>query len=111
MTDGHDRIERKCNMTMVWCRPGTVKGTTRADISDEWFEFPVSRLDFEPLDRPFPNVTLEITTKHPPNDTFEPGDMHIVSDRMKAALEEFKVLAEFFPVRVVHRGEEYTDRF
>ena len=58
----------------------------------------------------FSNTRLEILSDNPPADFFEPGTMFTVSDRLKAVLQGFDVHAEFFPLRIMYHGGEYTER-
>jgi hypothetical protein len=58
----------------------------------------------------FSNTRLEILSDHPPTDFFEPGAMFTVSDRLKVELEGFGVHAEFFPLRIICDGRDYTER-
>jgi hypothetical protein len=57
-----------------------------------------------------PNTRLELLTDHAPPDFFEVGTLFVVSERLRAVLSEYKVHAEFFPLRVIHEGAEYTER-
>lgn len=92
-------------MTKVWCRSAVEEEFTEAQIvSDEWFDSDISVFDCTPVSGDFPGVTLELRWSHPPADFFEPGTMFIVSDRLRIALEEFPIRAEFFPVRIVRNG-------
>jgi len=92
-------------MTKVWCRSAVEEEFTEAQIAtDEWFDSDISVFDCTPVSGDFPKVVLELRWSHPPADFFQPGTMFIVSDRLKTALEEFPIRAEFFSVRVVRNG-------
>jgi len=58
----------------------------------------------------WPSVSLKITTKHSPNDYFQVGSIDVVSDQVKAIMEQIGVEAEFLPVRVVYRGKAFSER-
>jgi hypothetical protein len=79
-------------------------------VSEEWFDAGISVFDCMPVRGRFPDTALEITSSHAPSDFFEPGTIFTVSDRLKSLLEEFNVHAEFFPIRVIYEGKEYTER-
>ena len=61
----------------------------------------------KPLRKSFPKLTLQVTTKQAPNDFFTIDLLFIVSDRVKAILEEFEVNAEYHPVKVVYRSKPH----
>jgi hypothetical protein len=52
----------------------------------------------------FPETTLEIRSRHLPADYFDVGGMFIVSERVKAVLDEFAVPAEYFLLRIMRRS-------
>lgn len=98
-------------MAKVWCRSGAEEEYTQARIlSEQWFESDFSVFDFKPAPWASLDMTLEVYSEHPPADYFEPGTVFTVSDRLKATLDEFEVRAQFFPVRVVYDGRDYTER-
>jgi hypothetical protein len=98
-------------MTKVWCQSLEEQSYTEARIAaEEWFAYPFSVFDCSPAPGASPEITLEISTPHPPADFFQPGTLFTVSDRLRAALEEFDVRTEFFPLRVLYGGAEYTER-
>jgi hypothetical protein len=98
-------------MTRVWCQSLDEKEYTEARIaSEEWFDYALSIPQGKPAPGRFPDTTLEIRTAPPPADFFQPGTMFTVSDRLKSVLEAFDVQAEFFSLRVLYRGREYTKR-
>ena len=97
-------------MTKIWCATLVEKEYTRAQISEEWFDSGIDNCVCKPVEEPFPDVTLEIASKYVPADFFQPGTVFTVSDRLKAVLEEFDVRAEFFPLRILYKGKEFTRR-
>ena len=95
-------------MTKVWCRSNSDEGYTQSRIvSDEWFESDVE--PFSSMKGRFSELTVEITSNHPPGDYFQPGSMFVISGRLKSVFEKFSVDAEYFPVRVIDNDSEYTD--
>jgi hypothetical protein len=98
-------------MTKIWSHVVEEEEYTEARIVRlEEFESDFSVFHCMPVPGKFPNTTLELIWGYPPADFFEPGTVFTVSDRLKSVLEEFHVRAEFFPLRVIHRGGEYTER-
>ena len=96
-------------MTKIWCQSANEHTQARI-VSEEWFESGFSVFDFKPARGQFSDLTLKITSARLPADFFEPGTMFVVSGRLKSVLEEFNVHAEFFPLRIIYRGREYTER-
>ena len=98
-------------MAKVWCQAAAEEENTQAQIlSEQWFKSDFSVFAFEAAPWTSLDMTLEVYSEYPPADYFEPGTVFTVSDRLKAMLEEFKVRAEFFPVRVAYEGRDYTER-
>lgn len=58
----------------------------------------------------FPGTRLEILSDNPPADYFDVGSLFVVSEHLKVVLDEFKVHAEFFPLRIIYVGADYTER-
>src|SRR5262249_31160525 len=102
-------LEGRGNMTKIWCQSANEHTQARI-VSEEWFESGFSVFDFKPARGQFSDLTLKITSARLPADFFEPGTMFVVSGRLKSVLEEFNVHAEFFPLRIIYRGREYTER-
>jgi hypothetical protein len=98
-------------MTKIWCESLDEREYTEARIvSEGWFDYALSLPPGKPAPGPFPDTTLEILSDHPPPDFFQRGTLFTVSDRLKSVLEEFRVPAEYFPLRIVYGTEEYTER-
>jgi hypothetical protein len=98
-------------MTKVWCQSAVEEEYTEARIvSEQWFGTDFSVFDCKPAPWRSLDMTLELRWGHPPADFFEPGTVFTVSNRLKQALDEFRVQAEYFPLRVLRRGREYTER-
>lgn len=98
-------------MTRIWSHFVDEEEYTEARfVSEGWLASGISIFDCKPVQGQFPDVALELRWQYPPADFFQPGTLFTVSDRLKSTLEEFSVLAEFFPIRVFQQGKEYTDR-
>ena len=98
-------------MSKVWCQSGAEEEFTEAEIiSEQWFETDFSFTACKPAPWRSLDMTLELRWDYPPADYFEPGTVFTVSDRLKAVLDEFNAPAEYFPLRVLQHGREYTER-
>jgi hypothetical protein len=62
-----------------------------------------------PMTGAFPNTSLRIRSRHPPNDYFDVGGIFVVSERLKSVLEQFELRAEFFSLRIIFKKREYTN--
>ncbi|HVS39613.1 MAG TPA: DUF1629 domain-containing protein [Gemmataceae bacterium] len=63
-----------------------------------------------PAPQPFPESTLEIETEAEPADFILAWSVFVVSKELRDCLEEFKVPAEYFQLRVIHKGKLYRKR-
>lgn len=63
-----------------------------------------------PAPQPFPSSTLEIETEGEPADFIWAGSLFVVSGQLRAILDNFQVNAEFFQLKVIHKGEIYQKR-
>lgn len=63
-----------------------------------------------PAPQPFPSSTLEIETDGEPADFIWAGSLFVVSGQLRTILNDFHVNAEFFQLKVIHRGEIYRER-
>lgn len=94
-------------MTKLW-RQDTRKG--RFTNGDPVPLPDVPYMNGVPLTGIFPSpVTIKIKTRQLPNDYFFVG-LFVVSERIKRLLEEFNVIAEYFPLQIEYRGAPYTER-
>jgi hypothetical protein len=98
-------------MSKIWCRSAAEEEYTEARIvSEQWFGTDFSVFNCEPAPWRSLDMTLELLWDYPPADFFEAGTVFTVSDRLKHVLDQFDVRAEYFPLRVARRGQEYMER-
>lgn len=92
-------------MVAVWCRSAREEEFTEARlVGGDLYGSSYSVFSCTPAPVPFPLLTLELLWEYPPADFFEVGTLFVVSGRLRDALLEFDVPAEFFPVRVTRSG-------
>jgi hypothetical protein len=99
-------------MTKIWTQSAEPREFTQAafinDIEENLDAY-MAVMGCQSLTGRLPNTSLKIRSRHPPADYFEIGGMFIVSARVKAILDEFRVHAEFFPLRIEFKGAEFTE--
>jgi hypothetical protein len=99
-------------MTKIWMSTLSDIEYTEAQILnlDEFIKLGIKLMSGEPLSDRFPRTTVEIQSDHPPADYFNTGGMFVVSDRLKAVLEECDAKAEYFELEILFQGKPYTER-
>ena len=91
-------------MVRIWCEDSSDESYTDAGIQNvrEFIGLPFAL--GMPLTGRFPEATkLVLRSAGEPRDFFMAGPMPVVSERLRAVLEGFRVAAEFFPVEVVSK--------
>ena len=97
-------------MTKIWEQSEDEYTDARNLDMEKYLEFFLGVKTCESMAGRFPDIRYEILSDSPPHDNFYVGTHFVVSEKLKIAMEEFHVFAEFFPVRIIYNGEEYTER-
>lgn len=61
-----------------------------------------------PVPALLPPMIIDVKTSNEPADFFFAGLVFIASEELRAVLEDFKVHAQFLPVKMLRRGRRYT---
>ena len=96
-------------MTKIWGRSEDEYTEAQNLDIEEHLEFFLGVKCCESMAGRFPEQRFEILSDSPPHDNFYSGDDFVVSEKLKTAMEEFNAFAEFFPVRIIYNGKDYTE--